>query len=287
MTEKEYIKSLIRIEGIGKVSAKHLIQAGIKGPEELENADAEKINKEIIKLSKNGKIKYKDSKKAIETWIEEAKKKNYLYTYAKEKYYNLFERTFEDKLRFILYENLIIKKVENLLIDENILVINNNTIKKFKDDYKDMADVRERNEKIDQWINKNKSKVGELKNLYKEEFKKNLKLEQFKEFYGQDNDKRQCEYCKITESQISELIQNERIVTKRIYSRGRKMEVDRKEPNGLYTLSERNKNGKFLNSNIVLSCYWCNNAKTDEFSYEEFKKVGKVFEQIWKERLEK
>jgi 5-methylcytosine-specific restriction endonuclease McrA len=38
-------------------------------------------------------------------------------------------------------------------------------------------------------------------------------------------------------------------------------------------------------NNIVLACYWCNNAKTDTFTYEEFLRVGKVFAEIWKERL--
>ncbi len=39
-------------------------------------------------------------------------------------------------------------------------------------------------------------------------------------------------------------------------------------------------------NNVVLACYWCNNAKTDTFTYEEFKEVGKVFANIWKYWME-
>ena len=37
--------------------------------------------------------------------------------------------------------------------------------------------------------------------------------------------------------------------------------------------------------NLVFSCYWCNNAKTDTFSSEEFKIIGKEIGKIWKKRL--
>jgi hypothetical protein len=38
--------------------------------------------------------------------------------------------------------------------------------------------------------------------------------------------------------------------------------------------------------NLVFACYWCNNAKTDTFTFEEFKQVGEVFRNIWQKRLE-
>ncbi len=36
-----------------------------------------------------------------------------------------------------------------------------------------------------------------------------------------------------------------------------------------------------------MSCYWCNNAKTDEFDAEEFKVIGLVIGTTFKVRLEK
>lgn len=86
---------------------------------------------------------------------------------------------------------------------------------------------------------------------------------------------RKCAYCSISEEQIELLLQKRHIYTKRILTRGRSLEFDRKNP----SLSYDDIN------NIVLCCYWCNNAKTDEFSYEEFKEVGKIFEAIWEKRL--
>jgi len=34
-----------------------------------------------------------------------------------------------------------------------------------------------------------------------------------------------------------------------------------------------------------MSCYWCNNAKTDEFTAEEFAVIGKAIAMVWHDRL--
>lgn len=88
---------------------------------------------------------------------------------------------------------------------------------------------------------------------------------------------RKCEYCGITEIEIKTLLENEKLHSKRIETRGKKLEFDRKIPDSSYDNLE----------NIVLSCYWCNNAKTDTFTHEEFKEVGKAFSTIWKKRFDK
>ena len=101
-----------------------------------------------------------------------------------------------------------------------------------------------------------------------------LKLDEFEKWYGVDSKDRQCEYCLIRESEIKNLINQGKIYTKRLTTRGRTMEVDRKDPKGHYQIN-----------NLVMSCYWCNNAKTDEFSYAEtIQKKGKAYS-IWKKRL--
>ena len=101
-----------------------------------------------------------------------------------------------------------------------------------------------------------------------------LKLDEFEKWYGVDSKDRQCEYCLIRESEIKDLINQDKIYTKRLTTRGRTMEVDRKDPKGHYQIN-----------NLVMSCYWCNNAKTDEFSYAEtIQKKGKAYS-IWKKRL--
>ncbi len=84
---------------------------------------------------------------------------------------------------------------------------------------------------------------------------------------------RKCFYCDITEVEISELWKKWPELTKR--NRGRNLEIERLEPNKEYSETQ----------NLVFSCYWCNNAKTDTFTQYEFKEIGKIIKNIWKERL--
>ncbi len=98
----------------------------------------------------------------------------------------------------------------------------------------------------------------------------------FEEFYNWiTNKERKCDYCDITEAEIDRLLTAEKLDTKRIPTRGRSLEYDRKEPNLEYNQLE----------NIVLCCYWCNNAKTDTFTYDEFKEIGKAIKLVWQARL--
>ena len=39
--------------------------------------------------------------------------------------------------------------------------------------------------------------------------------------------------------------------------------------------------------NCVLACAVCNNAKSDKFTYEEFKRLGDVIKEIWQQRKAK
>ncbi|WP_425638808.1 hypothetical protein ACPUEN_04340 [Algoriphagus yeomjeoni] len=84
-----------------------------------------------------------------------------------------------------------------------------------------------------------------------------------------------CHYCGITTEQIQQLWEMKPKLTKR--GRGRKLELERLAPNEKYSNL----------GNLVFSCYWCNNAKTDTFTEEEFMKVGAVIKEIWEERLGK
>lgn len=89
-----------------------------------------------------------------------------------------------------------------------------------------------------------------------------------------------CHYCGINMFQINELRKKDHIFTKRF--RGYSMEIDQINPYGHYT-----------DNNCVPSCYWCNNAKTDEFTidnntYDEFKKyIAPGIRAVWNTRLDK
>jgi hypothetical protein len=121
------------------------------------------------------------------------------------------------------------------------------------------------------WREENKELFERLQQYYVVQiFPTVFTLEDFKDFI---NSKSECEYCHITEDKIKVLIDAQHL-NKKKDTRGWTLEIDRIKPNYEYT-----------KDNCVWCCYWCNNAKTDEFSFEEFKKIGKVIESIWKGRL--
>ena len=82
-------------------------------------------------------------------------------------------------------------------------------------------------------------------------------------------DRNNCYYCGIKEEDFTR-------IWGKFYggkTRGQKLEVDRRDNEKGYTLG-----------NCVLACSICNNAKSDKFTDEEFKKVGKAIKQIWLSR---
>jgi 5-methylcytosine-specific restriction endonuclease McrA len=110
--------------------------------------------------------------------------------------------------------------------------------------------------------------ITEIYALYK---KKNINsdFKLFYDFYLKLEQIKSCEYCKITEIELSII----KPYTKRL--RGKKLELERKIPDSNYNDL----------ANLTLACYWCNNAKTDTFSHEEFIIIGKSISEIWKKRL--
>lgn len=119
--------------------------------------------------------------------------------------------------------------------------------------------------------------LKEYKNLFYIDFAKKNAFHEFKQIYTDNHTKKQCHYCGIHEDDIESFIANSKINTKRLLTRGRSLEIDKINPFGNYT-----------QDNIVLSCYWCNNAKTDEFSYFEFKKfIAPGIQEVWEIRLQR
>ena len=84
-----------------------------------------------------------------------------------------------------------------------------------------------------------------------------------------------CHYCGVTQEELNCL--HEIGIDNKRTTRGRTLEIDRKVANDHYSNL----------SNLTYSCYWCNNAKTDTFSEEEFKIIGKAIGQVWQQRLNK
>ena len=131
--------------------------------------------------------------------------------------------------------------------------------------WNNLKDTREKLSKIRRiWLSKNPTI-----DLTKEE--------QCNKFYDFKNwfelSKKECYYCHISEKELKVLWEKAPFLTKR--KRGKKLEIERKVPNQPYLDIE----------NLVYSCYWCNNGKTDTFTESEFKEIGQVISKIWKKRL--
>jgi len=107
-------------------------------------------------------------------------------------------------------------------------------------------------------------------NDYMEQFKDRYPFDIFLKHSKADT----CEYCKITLDTINKLADNQQIF-KKPYQRGYTMEIDRKKPNLEYTTE-----------NCVPCCYWCNNAKTDEFNDEEFRPIAEEIRKALEKRLQ-
>ncbi len=94
----------------------------------------------------------------------------------------------------------------------------------------------------------------------------------FIKLIGDQEEEIRCHYCKLTKAEIELLVDKRKLFKKSL--RGWSFEIDR-----------LNSNYEYRPENCVMACYWCNNAKTDEFTETEFLKIGKVIREIWQERL--
>jgi hypothetical protein len=93
-----------------------------------------------------------------------------------------------------------------------------------------------------------------------------FKASQRERLYARDG--KCCHYCGIEESDFLTVWGFFNGV-----ARGSKLEVGRKENNCSRTID-----------NSVLACAICNNAKSDKFTYQEFKVVGESINKIWRQR---
>jgi hypothetical protein len=161
-------------------------------------------------------------------------------------------------------------KIESDLVDyyvsyylqelETELLCNNKTIK-------------ETANKIFDFNEMNKAEIEKLKKHYSGNYHSVFSFEDFKMLVAVDNENFKCHYCGVTIDMILQLVMKGKVFKKHV-TRGFNLEIDRKRPNEEYT-----------KDNCVLCCYWCNNAKTDEFSHDEFVDVGKALTAIWQQRL--
>lgn len=198
------------------------------------------------------------------------------------RYNQILDRSFKYDLKLFLFDTFLKGEIENkgpnnyqsffpneLLIKKYSLT---RQLPKESDRIPDtQIEVGQFDKALKKWLTENKNFTNEYKNIFQR--KRFISLNEFKEFY-QEKKNPSCFYCGITEDVIEKLITEQKINTKRLLIRGRTLEVDKKDPKG-----------KYEKDNMVLCCYWCNNAKTDEFTHEEFINVGNEIREIWKKRF--
>jgi 5-methylcytosine-specific restriction endonuclease McrA len=80
-----------------------------------------------------------------------------------------------------------------------------------------------------------------------------------------------CKYCGLPGDTLRYYGQRFRPNKRGGFNRGFYLEVDRKESKG-----------KYEPKNCVLACYPCNNAKSDVFTYDEFRQIGEMVGRVKK-----
>jgi hypothetical protein len=213
-----------------------------------------------------------------ETTEDPKKVKSIYQSKAKQSFKSRFNLLLYSRIREGNISKITLPELEGFTIEDNEVVLKEYLHvywqlddKAIREEYKDKS-VNDIYLEMKQWREDNKPIIIDLekhyiKNIFPNEV---FKKEEFNAFYQGDIE---CEYCHLDEGKIKELIKGGQI-NKKHHSRGWSLEIDRKKPNHEYT-----------KDNVVWCCYWCNNAKTDEFSHEEFKIIGKTLKQIWDARL--
>ena len=198
----------------------------------------------------------------------------------KRKYLNVCKRSFKTKLDQFLLSKCVADEsgVGAITMDEfNRYVINDADIRMYaavyyQQPYEHMIKgkkIIDLYSIIGSWKRQKAKELVQWERCYKIFFEKILPCEYFEDLLRGDL----CFYCHITVGDINELIDKEKIFKKR-ETRGFSMEIDRKDPNKEYS-----------KENVVLCCYWCNNAKTDEFTETEFKTIASEIKEVWQKRL--
>jgi len=194
------------------------------------------------------------------------------------KYKEIAIRSFETKLTMFLFNKaIIVGKLNDIDKSEfNNFIITDDIVLKYTAEYwQKPRDSYLGNLKIDDiytlikgFKESHKSDMENLKFEYLNDFERVFNKNQFENLLNTET----CEYCGISKSKIELLAKQKKLFKKN--ERGWSLEIDRKNSNFEYSFK-----------NCVMACYWCNNAKTDEFTVEEFKLVGKAIAQIWEKRL--
>jgi hypothetical protein len=195
------------------------------------------------------------------------------------RYKTIAKRSFKTKWNIYIFEKTSNKKESEIEYqDFNKFKLTDEIVKKYANEYWQwetdkivgLRSITDTYKVIDEYTyNKGKLEIPKFEEKYVSEVFPTMMTESdFEKLI----DISECYYCKTTTDTMNELGGQSKIRKKNF--RGWKLEVERLKPNFEYSFD-----------NCEMCCYWCNNAKTDEFSAEEFKAVGKEIGRIFNLRL--
>lgn len=115
--------------------------------------------------------------------------------------------------------------------------------------------------------------ISAARTLFYQKSFKQISFPMFYDIYSKMEFK--CYYGDLTQADVDRLFELQKVYTKRQNTRGKKLELERVLPNESYANLK----------NLRLCCYWCNNAKSDEFSEEEFRPIASEIHRVLKKRL--
>ena len=119
-----------------------------------------------------------------------------------------------------------------------------------------------------------REQIAKVRTIWRRKFpNKEINYEAFEQWYI--NQQKECYYCNTTQEEIDQLIARFPNLSKRLVTRGKSLEIERLEPNEKYANID----------NLRLACYWCNNAKSDVFTAEEFKPIGIEIGKVLRNKL--
>ena len=195
----------------------------------------------------------------------------------KKKYTLKAKYSFKTKKNLFLFDRVIIGKASFTKEEFHDFKISKELVNKFAAEYwqqhLDYSELGLKISEIEKRIRslefQNIELLKELEAEYVDSFPNVYPVDKFEKLLNEKN----CHYCGVTIEQIEKISDNKKIYKKNL--RGWSLEIDR-----------INSNFEYSPENCVISCYWCNNAKTDEFTESEFLRIGKVIGEIWEERLQ-
>lgn len=186
--------------------------------------------------------------------------------------------SFKTKLEIYLFYNAVYGKLtsisqkdfEDFKITDNVVNIYATEYWQYKKDEKiNGILIQEIENSILDWKKSNEEKIRILRNHYVVYcFPEIFTRKDFNDLL--ENTK--CNYCNISINEIEKLADKKKLYKKNF--RGWSLEIDRFDSNREYTLV-----------NCCMACYWCNNAKTDEFTKDEFILISGGISKIWEARI--